>query len=366
MTVISPGYRGGRWHEFLDGVEVFRYPAAVVERGLVSHAVEYAVAFPSLAILATLAHLRRRVDVLHVANPPDLFFPLGRFFKRLGAAFVFDQHDPVPELHLAQGGRPRGLMHRFLAWCERQTLQSADVVIATNPSIGELSRQRGDLDPGRVVVVRSSIDTGRTFRVEPDPSLRAGREFLAVYVGVMGPQDGVDLLVQAVRHVEDLLPGAVRFLAIGDGPERGNAMRLADGLGVQDLIQFPGRLSDAEVRVALSTADVGVGPDPANGFNELCTMNKTLEYMGLGIPGVFFDLEETRRSAGDAAVYADPNDPQDFARRIVEVLSSAELRSAMTAAARQRMDGAMNWSNSVTELRRAYDKALILAQARVR
>ncbi len=51
----------------------------------------------------------------------------------------------------------------------------------------------------------------------------------------------------------------------------------------------------------LSTADVGLCPDPLNPLNDVSTMNKTMEYMAFGLPVVAFDLRETRVSAADAA-----------------------------------------------------------------
>ena len=337
---------------------------AVSGEGLLGHVREYAVALPSLAILTGLAHMRQRVDVFHAANPPDFFFPFARFLRERGAAFVFDQHDPAPELYVAQGGHRNGLVERLLRWCERRTFLAADVVIATNESVREIATRRGGVEPARVVVVRSAVDTSRTFRVDPDQQLKAGRRFLVVYLGVMGPQDGVELFVRAARVMCDLMPGEIRFLAIGDGSERVRARELAKRLRLDDDIDFPGTLSDEAVRTALSTADVAIGPDPANGFNELCTMNKTLEYMAMGIPVVCFDLRETRASAGDAAVYATPNDPVDLARRAVELLSVPERRASLSQAGLARMAGALSWDKSVVELRRAYGLARAAAIAR--
>ncbi len=361
VSVVGPGFSGGRWHEHVDGVEIYRFPFAATGAGLAGHLLEYAVAVPALSILAALAHLRRRVDVIHAANPPDFFFPLARAFHQLGAAFIFDQHDPSPELYRAQGGRQGGLIDRFLVWCERESFHAADVVIATNESIARLARGRGGVDARRVVVVRSSVDTARTYRVEPDQLLKKGRQFLVVYVGVMGPQDGVDLFVHASRRIADLLPGAVQFMAIGDGSERGSARRLAKRLGMGEDIHFPGRLTDAQLRTALSTADLAIGPDPANGFNELCTMNKTMEYMAMGVPSVCFDLAETRETAGEAALYARPNDPLDLARCAVEILTSNDRGVALASVGRARMEGELRWERSVAALRRAYDLALATA-----
>ena len=354
VTVLSPRLAGAPWRERLDGITVFRFPILAADSARMGHVVEYAVAITSASILAVAIHLRRRVDILHAANPPDFFWPLARLMARLGATFIFDQHDPVPELYLAQGGRRGGLIYRLLRWSEHQTYRAASVVVATNESVSGLVVGRGQVDPERVVVVRSSIDPWRTFRVDPDVTLRGGRRFLVVYLGVMGPQDGIDLFVRAARSIANELPGEVRFVAIGDGSERPRARQLAAELGLDADVDFPGRLSDDVVRSVLSTADLAIGPDPKNGFNELCTMNKTLEYMAMGLPVVSFDLTETRVSAGDAGLYAVPNDPADLARLVVEVLTSPDRGQALGAAGRARVAGPLSWENSRAELLRAY------------
>ena len=360
VSVVAPRHAGSAWHERIDAIDVYRYPLLVAGSGVLAHAVEYAIALPASAILAGLVHLRHRVDVVHLANPPDFLFPLAALLRLLGAAAIFDQHDPAPELYLAQGGRRGGLIDRFLRWCERRTYRTADVVIATNDSLRSLATGRGGVDEGRVIVVRSSVDPSRTYRVTPDENLKAGREFLVVYLGVMGPQDGLDLFVRMCREMADRLPGRVRFYAVGDGSERMAAHALAKSLGLAADIAFPGRLIDEDVRTVLSTADVAVGPDPKNGFNELCTMNKTLEYMAMGVPVVSFDLAETRVSAAEAAVYASPNDPIDLARRAIEILTDTDRGAWRGRVGQERIAGPLSWANSVSELRRAYALALTI------
>ena len=358
MTVISPKGEGAtRWHERIDGIEVFRYPLPTTAAGFVNHLAEYAVAIPATLILALLAWRGRRFDVVHACNPPDFFFPIGWLFQRLGSAFVFDQHDLSPEVYVAQGGRRGGLVHRVLLWCERRTYRTADVVIATNETYRRFALERGGVAPERVFVVRSSPDPSRIHRVEPDPSLREGRQHLVAYLGTMGQQDGVDLFVEAARHVAAARPGQVRFVAMGGGPMLEELREQVQREGLADNVTFTGRVPDEFVRRVLSTADVAISPDPANDFNEYCTMNKTLEYMAVGVPVVAFELEETRVSAGDAAVYATPNDPAGLATLTMELLDDPDRRAAMGEIGRARVAGDLSWSNSARNLLAAYGAA---------
>jgi glycosyltransferase involved in cell wall biosynthesis len=325
---------------------------------MAAHLAEYAVAMPASLILALLAWRGRRFDVVHACNPPDFFFPIGRLFRALGSAFVYDQHDLAPEVYVAQGGRKGGAVHRFLRWCERMTYRSADAVIATNQTYRRFAIERGGVPAEHVHVVRSSPDPRRIFPVEADPSVRDGRRFLVSYLGTMGPQDGVDLFVEAARTVATAMPGQVRFVAMGGGNQLEALRDLVRRHGLDGTVEFTGRIPDEQVRRTLASTDVAVSPDPANDFNEYSTMNKTLEYMAMGVPVAAFDLEETRFSAADAAAYARPNDPAALGRAIVELLANDARRAEMGRIGRERISGPLSWEVSARALLGAYADAM--------
>jgi glycosyltransferase involved in cell wall biosynthesis len=359
VTVVCPKGEGARrWHERIDGVEIFRYPLPTTAAGMAAHMAEYMVAMPASLILALLAWRGRRFDVVHACNPPDFFFPIGRLFRALGSAFIYDQHDLAPEVYVAQGGRKGGPVHRFLRWCERATYRSADAVIATNQTYRRFAIERGGVPAEHVHVVRSSPDPKRIFPMEPDPALKDGHRFLVSYLGTMGPQDGVDLFVEAARTVSAAMPGQVRFVAMGGGNQLDALRQLVRDQGLADQVEFTGRIPDEQVRRTLASSDVAVSPDPANDFNEYCTMNKTLEYMAMGVPVAAFDLEETRFSAGEAAVYARPNDPTALGRAVIELLGDQEKRAAMGRIGRERITGPLSWEVSARALLGAYADAM--------
>jgi glycosyltransferase involved in cell wall biosynthesis len=120
---------------------------------------------------------------------------------------------------------------------------------------------------------------------------------------------------------------------------------LRDSLGLRDVVEFTGRAPDDLVSRVMSTADVGLSPDPKNPLNDVSTMNKTMEYMAFGLPTVAFDLKETRVSAGDAAVYAVPNETADFARAIADLLDDEPLRQKMAVIARSRVEEELAWEH---------------------
>src|SRR5262249_28083960 len=148
--------------------------------------------------------------------------------------------------------------------------------------------------------------------VSPRQDLRNGRRFLVVYLGVMGPNDGLEYLLRAIAHiVHRRQRDDVQFLLIGTGDLYDRMAAMCGDLRLDPYVRFHGRVADDEVIAALSSADVCVAPDPDDALNRVSSMNKIVEYMALGKAIVAFDLHETRVSAADAALYATPNDIVD-------------------------------------------------------
>ena len=242
---------------------------------------------------------------------------------------------------------------------ERVTFALADTVISTNESYREVAIRRGHKQPELVHVVRSAPDLTRFKRVPAEHNLRRGKAFLTCYLGVMGPQDGVDYALRAVAYLRDEL-GREDFhcVFIGSGDSFDDLVALSYKLGIQDIVEFTGRVPDTVVKLYLSTADVCLAPDPKNPLNDVSTMNKIVEYMAMGRPVVSFDLTEARVSAGDAAVYAAPNDEREFAYLVGELLDDPDRRRAMGRIGRERVEHSLSWEISQRNLLAAYKETL--------
>ncbi|MFI6938020.1 glycosyltransferase family 4 protein [Streptomyces sp. NPDC050418] len=340
----------------IEGIRIHRYPLRAATGGPAGYLREYGAA---LWHTARLARKVGPVDVVHACNPPDLLFLPALWLKRRGARFVFDQHDLVPELYLSRFGRGKDLLYRAVCALERRTYRAADIVIATNESYRDVALSRGGKKPDAVFVVRSAPDTERFHPVPPEPELKHGKPHLLCYLGVMGPQDGVDYALRALAHLKDEL-GRTDWHAVfvGSGDAYEAMVELTRQLGLDDHVEFTGRIPDADLVRHLSTADVCLSPDPCNPLNDVSTMNKVLEYMVMGRPIVSFDLKEARVSAGDAAVYAPDDDESAFARHIVRLLDDPEERSRMGKSGQERINGPLSWRNSQRALLAAYTAAV--------
>ncbi|MFE6774560.1 glycosyltransferase family 4 protein [Streptomyces sp. NPDC057702] len=339
----------------IEGVHVHRYPLRAATGGPAGYLREYGAA---LWHTARLARRVGPVDVVHACNPPDLLFLPALWLKRRGARFVFDQHDLVPELYLSRFDRGEDLLYRAVRALERLTYRAADIVLATNESYREVAVSRGGKRPDDVFVVRSAPQLDRFQLVPPEPELKRGKPHLLCYLGVMGPQDGVDYALRALARLRDEL-GRTDWHAVfvGSGDAFEAMVELSRRLRLTDQVHFTGRVPDADLVRYLSTADVCLSPDPRNPLNDVSTMNKVLEYMAMGRPVVSFDLREARVSAGDAAHYAPANDEAEFARLIALLLDDPDQRARMGEIGRARISGPLSWSNSQRSLLAAYDAA---------
>jgi glycosyltransferase involved in cell wall biosynthesis len=345
--------------ETLEGIEIYRHSLREGS-GPFSYVFEYLQALAAQFGLATRIYRRERFHVIHACNPPDTTFLLGVFFKLFGVRFIFDHHDLNPELFAVKFGR-RGpfynSVYHLVCLAEKWTYHTADVSIATNDSYRQIAIERGGIRPERVFVVRSAPDLGKTLPGPPRDDLKQGRSQLVLYLGTMGPQEGVDLFLEAAACIA---PGRndTAFVIIGEGSEVPRLKAMAASLGLEGAVRFTGRIPDADLAEYLNTADVCVAPDPKNPMNDKSTMNKVLQYMAYARPVVLFDLAEGRRAAGDAALYARPNDPADFAAKILQLLDSEPLRRELGQRGRRRIQEELNWEREKLTLLDAYRAAL--------
>ena len=345
VTVICPRGKTSRKYEVIDGVAIHTYPPYAPGGRAAGFVVEYAYSFLATARLTFKARRRGRFDVVQACNPPDVFWPLACWLRmRDGSRFVFDHHDLCPELYESRFPDGAHLPLRGLLALEKATFHTADRVTSTNASYAEIAVRRGGKRPGHVTVVRTGPDAEKLRPGPADPTRRRGRAHLVAYLGVMGPQDGVDIALAAADViVNDLGRRDISFTLMGAGDSYDSLVAERDRLGLQDYVELPGRVPDEYVADVLSTADVGLCPDPKNPLNDVSTMNKTMEYMAFRLPVVAFDLRETRVSAGDAAVYVEPNRVDAYARAIVDLVDQPELRAEMGQRGRERVEQELAW-----------------------
>lgn len=358
VSIICPVGKGyEKRYERLNGVDIYRHPLPLEGSGAAGYVLEYGTALFWEFYLAVKIFSKKRFEVIQACNPPDNIFVIGAFFKLFfRTKFIFDHHDINPELYIAKFGR-KGFFYRVMLWWERLTFLTADYSIATNESYKKIAVERGKMSPEKVVVVRSGPSFERMKIVPPNSKWKQGKTYLVGYVGVMGRQEGIDHLLEAVHHIVfGKKRKDIHFVLVGSGTELDNLKELCDQQNITDYVTFTGRIPDEPMLEALSTSDVCVNPDIANEMNDKSTMNKIMEYMALGKPIVQYDLTEGRFSAQRASLYAEKNNPVDLAEKIVFLLENKAVREEMGAWGQQRVRNELHWGIEERKYLGLYEK----------
>jgi glycosyltransferase involved in cell wall biosynthesis len=364
VSVICPTGKGyEKRYELIEGVHIYRHPLPLDASGALGYLAEYGAALFWESVLAWKIFFTRGIDVIQGCNPPDLIFLIAWQFRLLGVKYIFDHHDINPELYEAKFNK-RGFFWKAMCFFERITFKSATVSIATNQSYRKIAMERGGMKDERVFVVRSGPDLNHLKQVDPVASWKNGRAFMVGYVGVMGDQEGIDLLIDAVEHIVYKLDRHdVQFCLVGGGPSLEGLKALTRERKLEDYITFTGRAPNQDLFEVLSTMDVGVNPDRVNPMNDKSTMNKIMEYMAMGKPIVQFDVTEGRFSAQEASLYAKSNDPVDMAEKILELLADPARCAEMGRIGRARLESELSWTHQIKPLIAAYTTALGLPKA---
>lgn len=342
----------------INGIHIYRFDLPQAQSTRLAYMFEYGSAILKTFFLSLKIWRRHGFDVVHAANPPDLFCIFGLFYRCLGKKFVYDQHDLVPELfQIVFRGRAKLFVEllRWLEWCSKRC---ADVVIVPNQSFWNRAVKQDHCMPEKVVIVRNGPDLGDLETREQVAALPnfERRRYLLAYAGTMGWQDGVEYALYALYQLVHVYRRKdISAIFIGAGSALSAMKELVQQLGLDECVFFTGWLDWQEARRYLLAADIGLSPEPKNGLNERCTLLKVMDYMELGLPLVAFDLEETRFSARDAAFYARPNDTDDFARQIMLLLANEDLRRKLGVRGRKRIGEVLNWERSSKNLLAAYE-----------
>ena len=358
VSVISPTGKGfEKTYEVIDGIHVYRHKLPPEHSSALGYLREYSSTLWNEWRLACKAYKEHHFRVFHACNPPDLIFIVALWFRLFhGVKFLFDHHDLTPELYESKFNK-RGFFYHCMKVAERLTFGMASKVISTNESYKKVAVERGKMNPNDVHIVRSGPNLEKFKPVPRVESYAHGKKYLVGYMGVMGEFDGVDHLVRAAEVlVKKKGRTDIQFCFVGSGPCFEDLQQMATDLGIGDYVEFAGRVSDEEMIARLSSCDVCVDCDPLNALNDKCTMNKILEYMALKRPIVQYDLTEGRFSAQEASLYAEPNNFEDLADKVEQLLGDESMRKKMGECGAKRMADELEWRYQIPKLLKVYDE----------
>ena len=361
VSVICPKGKGyTAEEEILEGVHIFRHDLSEEGNGPVGYLREYFTALREEIRLAKKVHGTIGFDVIHGCNPPDDIYIVAQRFKKYGVKYVFDHHDICPELFEAKFGTHgliRKLLYQSQVFMERLTYKHCTFAFVTNESYKEIAIERGKMDPKKVIVLRSGPKLERMKIQPPVVSIKRGKKYMVGYLGVIGQQEGIEYILQAAKYCRDTLKRDDIFWGIvGGGPHVAALREMCTRMGLDDCVEFTGRVPDQKLLDYLNTAYVCVNSDTYNSMNDKSTMNKILEYMALAKPIVQFELTEGHYSAQEASLYAEQNNAKDMADKIVYLLENPDVRRKMGEYGRNRVVNELSWEHTSKALLEGYEK----------
>lgn len=363
VSAICPARKGQPWREVIQGILVYRFPSIQfnnsfpIKDGLLRYLVEYGWSVIAMFLLSFIVFFQPGFNIIHAGNPPDILVPIFAFYKIFGKQIVFDQHDLSPELYNAKySGAGKHTLYSILVWFEMLSCKLADLVITSNQSQKNVVSKRHHIREDKITIVRNGPIT--SFAAEkPIPEMKHDGKSLIVYAGVIGLQDGVDHLIRAIHClVFQVHRNDFECVIVGDGDAYSSVTSLSEELKLTSYIKFTGWIEYPIVRRYLRTADICVVPEPSNPLNDCSTVVKMMEYMASAKPIVAFDLPEHRVTVQNGAVFAHPNDDQDFALQIATLMDDSDKRRTMGQVNLERLEKELLWCHQSEFLVNAYQK----------
>lgn len=357
VSVISiKGKNATASYELRDGIHIYRYPAPPQTDGLLSFIFEFSYCWIMSFLLSIWIAVRRGFNIIHACNPPETFWLIGVLFKPFGKKFLFDHHDLSPEMYLSRFGKT-GVAYKLLLLLERMTFRVADIVTTTNETHKRIAIERGKYPAENVFIVRSGPDHHKLSPKPQNSLLKGNCQHMVSYLGVLNPQDGVDTFIEVAECIiQQHNRNDIKFVVMGSGDSLEGLKQQVETAGISSYVEFTGWVELDTIREYLSTSDICLDTMPKTPYSDAATMNKILEYMSMARPVVAFDLVETRVSAGEAAIYADPDNVQDMAEKVLTLLADPEKRAQMGQYGRELIETELAWEHQKDNLLAAYRK----------
>jgi glycosyltransferase involved in cell wall biosynthesis len=324
VDAIAVGRAGQPAFEIIQGVRVFRLQSrARDEKGPFSYLAKMLLFFFRSLWFLLKQEFRQPYDLIHVHNLPD-FEVFATIVPRLrGARVILDMHEILPEFYASKFHiGERSLLFRLLAFVEKMSIAYVDRVIVVNHMVQEAVLSRRSVRPEKCTVILNYPDTRIFKRRTPHP--RSGDEFVMCYPGTLSRHQGVDVALEAMALLREKAP-ALRFLIIGDGPERENLKALIAARNLEDRVSITGLVPLEQVAETMARIDLGVVPKRKEGFGDIAFSTKIMEFMAMGVPVLASRTRIDQFYFNDGLVeFFESGDAGDMAARILQLIERPE------------------------------------------
>jgi glycosyltransferase involved in cell wall biosynthesis len=317
---------------------------------------KYAVTYPLNILRVAVCAWRLGPDVILTHNTAAGFAALlGRLF-RPRTVTVLDLTDLLFEYLEDYKGSWLKLAAAGGRWMERTSVRRSDRIITISGAMRDILIRDYGARPGQVEVVHDGVDT-RIFHRQEAGDLRAthasSAEHVLIFHGVIDPQDGPELLIEAAPAILDQHPRTF-FWMIGDGTAVPGLRAQAQAAGLSDRFYFSGWVRQTDVARYISASDLGlvILPDVLSARGRVTL--KEFEYWACGVPAVLPRLPALQEVVGDeaASLFYTPGNAADLAAKVNELLASEDRRHEMGCMGQQRVADQFEWRALTSEIAR--------------
>ncbi len=335
--------------ETFNAVDITRIPLQRRRGGKVSYFLQYAVFIVLSGLILAGRSLKRRYDLVHVHNMPDILVFSALIPKILGAKVILDLHDPMPELMMTIFGlRDDSLSVRLLNELEKWSVWFADAVITVNKAVQKIFSARS-CPPAKITVVMNSPDEEIFSEQEPSRLSLTGRDlskpFVIMYHGSLVERHGLDLAVTALRKIRPAIPCAELRIYGRSTPFLEDVMEAVRKSELSEAVRYLGPKSLEKIAEAIGQCDLGIIPNRRSIFTEINTPTRIFEYLSQGKPV----LAPRARGILDYfspqdLVLFELGDADDLAEKMLYVFENPEEMLKMVERG-QEVFRAHNWSS---------------------
>jgi len=230
---------------------------------------------------------------------------------------------------------------------ERTSVRRSDRIITISRAMRDILVRDYGARSDRIDIVHDGVDT-RVFCRQEAAELRStyasGTDHVLIFHGVIDPQDGPELLIEAAPAILEQHPKTC-FWMVGDGTAVPGLKARTEAAGLSDRFYFSGWVRQADVARYISASDLGlvILPDVLSARGRVTL--KEFEYWACGVPAVLPRLPALQEVVGDeaASLFYTPGDAADLAAKVNGLLADEDRRREMGRVGQQRVSDQFQW-----------------------
>ena len=325
VDMICLRAKGEKPCETVAGVGVYRLPITRKRGSKIKYVLDWAAFFILSGFVLSYLHLKKRYRLIQIHNMPDFLVFVAILPRLLGVKVLLDLHDPTPEVFMAKYGVPDShFFTRLLRMIEKGSIGFASHVITPNLAFRELFAARSCARKKIDIVMNSPQESVFGSGDGTGGERKQTDEFVVMYHGTVAERLGLDVALDAIDRVARKMR-RIRFLVYGEGDYVTEFQKRVLELGLEDVVEYHGRVPLETIAKEIETIDLGVIPNRVSCFTNLNFPTRIFEYLCKRKPVIVPKTRGISDYFDDQSLfYCKGGDPESLAEKIWEVYKGGE------------------------------------------